>query len=445
MIVFLSILKGVENSWINKLTTLQAPIRLVPNERYYNSPYFQLDATKDENFYQHKTLFEKSRTKNDEDLDIIFELKNTLSQLNLSYDIYEVTAGILKVQLAKITDGRIFESTITQATYLTNTPTHSKSFQKILSPLDEDDLLGLRKFGAPSELIVISKDDRLEFPTPTKGLEPVLLPKNFKEAGVKAGDRVEININQAYSLTGASPVLSGYVCGFYDPGMMSVGTRVAFLREELIEQMISPEQAPSLDPLLKGGFFVYLNEIDKTPKITELLKKNPIMNFFDVIPYYEFAFAKEIMLQFQSDQILFSLIGFVILMIACLNIIAALVLIVQEKKGEIGLLLALGASKKQIQFIFGSLGFLIGLAGFIIGTTLATITLYKLEWIIQKMLFLKGHPAIRALSFDANGSIISLEIIGLALLITPLLAMIAGLIPAKQALKIEPVEILKNG
>jgi len=133
------------------------------------------------------------------------------------------------------------------------------------------------------------------------------------------------------------------------------------------------------------------------------------------------------------------------LLIACLNIIAALILVVQEKKEEIGLMMALGASRRQIQRIFGLLGFFIGLMGFALGASLAFFTLSHLEWLVSKLLFLQGHPVIKVLNIQSGGSAISYQWLLIVCLVTPLLAMIAGLIPAKKALQIEPVEILKNG
>lgn len=446
LIVFLSVLKGVEKSWVLKLTTLQSPIRLVPNQNYYHSAYYVEDSFSEDTGFQHLNLFEKERAQTYcGSTDIIGELKKTLHKHRLSYDIYDVSAGILKINISRLSDGKTYESSLTQASYLTNPPIHSKNFQKIICPLDTEDQQGLKELNPLQLMNVEVRNNTLHIPPVYKGLEPVLLPKNYKDTGVKAGDRLEINLSQSFSLTGSTPSIYGYVCGFYDPGLMSVGTRVAFLRQDVIDRIVIPGQATSLDPLLQGGFFVYLDNISETKKIATALQKEPIMQFFDVVPYYEFIFAKEIMHQFQSDQILFSLIGFVILTIACLNIIAALILIVQEKKQEIGLLLALGASSRQIQRIFGALGFCIGFAGFAIGSLLAILTLSNLEWIVQKLLFLKGHPVVKALNFDPNASMISYEIILYVLLVTPLLAMIAGLIPAKQAAKIEPVDILKNG
>jgi lipoprotein-releasing system permease protein len=445
LIVFLSVLKGVENSWIQKLTTLQGPIRIVPNARYFSSDYFLSSSTTDLLVASSETLFEKYENATLDEKDLVGQVVQTLRQKKLKFDIYEVSAAILHVHLNRFEDQRLHESTITQATYLTNPMENSLNFQKILLPLDETDIKGLKKLNSNSLSAAQIINNQLVFPKPIGHLEPVLLPKNFKDSSCVAGDKIELQPQQALSLMGSQPKIYGYICGFYDPGLMSVGTRLAFLRKEVISQLTCPELAPSLDPLLKGGFFVYTPHLKEVKSLVKDLKKQEAMKYFDVIPYYDFPFAKEIMSQFHADQVLFSLIGFVILIIACLNIIAALILIVQEKKEEIGLLVALGASKGQIQRIFGLLGFFIGLMGFLMGTVFAVITLDRLEWIVSKLLFLQGHPVIKVLSFDTNSSLISFEALSYVMIITPLLALIAGLIPAKKALKIEPIEILKNG
>ena len=54
-------------------------------------------------------------------------------------------------------------------------------------------------------------------------------------------------------------------------------------------------------------------------------------------------------------------IGLVVLLVACCNIISLLILLVNDKKKEIGILQAMGATKKSIALIFGLSGALIGL------------------------------------------------------------------------------------
>lgn len=440
LVVFLSVLKSVEQNWIEKLTTLQAPIRIIPNELYYQSPYFR-----PESLTYSPTLLEKSADPDLDQNDPVAGVLALLKKRRLEYDPYEVCGAVVTVHLSHPQTGSISDSTLTQASYLSNPMIHSKSFQNILIPPDPSDRIEKERLNRRWEHYARLENGRLKFPEPLDGQEPVLLPKNFKDSMVRIGDPVDIHPQHTSSLLGAKQVIKGYVCGFYDPGLLSIGTRVIFLRSQLIDQLSLPEVMSSFDPLLKGGFFVYVARLSQVFSIVGEIKKEPVMRFFDVIPYTEFPFAKEVLHQFKADQLLFSLIGMCILLIACLNIIAALILVVQEKKEEIGLMMALGASRLQIQRIFGLLGFFIGLTGFAFGASLAYMTLANLEWLVSKLLFLQGHPVIKVLNIQSGGSAISYQWLLIVCLITPLLAMIAGLIPAKKALQIQPVEILKNG
>ena len=437
LIVFLSVLKGVEKNWISKVVSLQAPIRLVPNEKYYKSDYYKKDSLSEENSYQTLNLLEKERiipTNSSDELDIIAELKKSLELLQIKYDFYDVSAGIIQISSLKVIDGHWQQSGITQASYLTNPPVNSEEFRKIILKPNQH-----------SYECCKSKDDFFSFFTPIDNLEPILLAKNFKDSGINIGDKVDISLTNSFSISGSGVKIFGYVCGFYDPGMMSIGTRMGFLRKEILERISLPEQISSMDPLLQGGVFLHIENISDVKKIVAKLKTIPSLQYFNIIPYYEFPFAKEILQQFESDQILFSFIGLIILLIACLNIISALILLVQEKRQEIGLMMALGASKNQIQFIFSSIGFIIGLLGFIIGSSLALVTLTNLDKIINYLMFLKGNPVFKILHTESFSKLVSFEILFLTLIITPLLAMISGWIPARKAIKIEPIEILKNG
>ena len=61
-----------------------------------------------------------------------------------------------------------------------------------------------------------------------------------------------------------------------------------------------------------------------------------IEKYWKVETYQEYEFAKDLMQQFQSDKYLFTMIGILILLVACTNIISLLVLLVSDKKKEIG-------------------------------------------------------------------------------------------------------------
>lgn len=59
-----------------------------------------------------------------------------------------------------------------------------------------------------------------------------------------------------------------------------------------------------------------------------------------------------------------------IILVASLNIVSSLLMIVMNRRSEIALLLALGASKNEVKRVF-ALGMLIGGGGMIVGVVLA--------------------------------------------------------------------------
>jgi lipoprotein-releasing system permease protein len=126
-----------------------------------------------------------------------------------------------------------------------------------------------------------------------------------------------------------------------------------------------------------------------------------------------------------------------IICVAAFAIISHLILMVAEKRREIGVLCALGASSRSITLIFMGEGVLIGLVGTTIGTLLGVVIgfvqdryhvvkipgdVYQLSELPMKM-----HPP-------------ELVLIAVAALV---LSFLATLYPSRQAARLRPVEVLR--
>src|SRR5271168_872733 len=59
VLVFLSVTDGIEKKWLDKLTSLHAPLRITPTEAYYASYYYQIDSFSAASQFHSKTLIEK--------------------------------------------------------------------------------------------------------------------------------------------------------------------------------------------------------------------------------------------------------------------------------------------------------------------------------------------------------------------------------------------------
>lgn len=127
-----------------------------------------------------------------------------------------------------------------------------------------------------------------------------------------------------------------------------------------------------------------------------------------------------------------------IILVASLNIISSLLMIVMNRKAEIALLLALGASKGEVKKSFFALGSLIGGSGMIAGIILAFLAM----WIL-------GSFNIIELPADVYGSSklpldLSLIDFSLAVLGAAIIVALSAYYPAKKATQIDVLDALRN-
>ena len=106
---------------------------------------------------------------------------------------------------------------------------------------------------------------------------------------------------------------------------------------------------------------------------------------------------------------------------------------VMERTKEIGILRALGASKKNISQLFNAETFIIGIFSGIIGIGITLLLLIPINNVIQTV------SKIEDLS-----TVLPLESAGVLILISIIITVIGGLIPSRSAAKKDPVEALRT-
>ena len=277
----------------------------------------------------------------------------------------------------------------------------------------------------------------------------ILLPNNFREYNVLIGDSGYFAYGSATPTSMQEQRLTIRISGFYDPGVMAVGARFALGDRSIAHHINESAQSTSLDPMLSNGIQVWFRDLKKTPIIVAELNKNleerGLSPYWKVVPFYKYEFAKDLMSQFQSDRYLFMLIGVIILFVACSNIISLLLLLVNDKKHEIGVLLSLGAKKRSIAFIFGICGVIMGLISCVIGSIAAYFTLYNIDTLVHFLNLLEGQQAFNAVFYGSSlPSTLSKSSLIFILVTTPIVSMLAGLIPAVKACRLKPSAILRS-
>ena len=106
---------------------------------------------------------------------------------------------------------------------------------------------------------------------------------------------------------------------------------------------------------------------------------------------------------------------------------------VMERTKEIGILRALGASKKNISQLFNAETFIIGIFSGIIGIGITLLMLIPINNVIQTVSKIEDLSAV-----------LPLESAGVLILISIIITVIGGLIPSRSAAKKDPVEALRT-
>ncbi len=130
-----------------------------------------------------------------------------------------------------------------------------------------------------------------------------------------------------------------------------------------------------------------------------------------------------------------------IVAVAAFNIVSALVMVVIEKQGEIGILQTLGLSRSGVVKIFITQGMVNGLWGVGLGSICGVLLTYNLNSILAVL----GISVFGA-GYSAQTLPVQLELSNVATIILSALLMsfLATLYPAYQASKTQPAEVLQH-
>ena len=180
---------------------------------------------------------------------------------------------------------------------------------------------------------------------------------------------------------------------------------------------------------------IYPKDFESKDKIKEFIKEyNNKKSEKEKIEYTDY-----VGILMNSVTTIVNVIGYVLIAFVSISLIVSSIMIgiityisVLERTKEIGILRAIGASKKDISRVFNAETFIVGLASGLIGILITCILNIFINIIIKN---------ITGVTVSA-----SLPIIGgiILVIISTLLTMIAGLIPSKLASKKDPVIALRT-
>ncbi|MEG2018760.1 MAG: FtsX-like permease family protein, partial [Clostridium sp.] len=180
---------------------------------------------------------------------------------------------------------------------------------------------------------------------------------------------------------------------------------------------------------------IYPSDFESKEKIADFIAKyNTGKSDDEILRYTDFVALMMSSITTIINAITYILVGFVAisLVVSCIMIGIITYISVLERTKEIGILRAIGASKKDISRVFNAETFIIGLCAGLLGILVTTL----INIPINKIVF-NAFGIETIASLPINASII-------LVVISMVLTVISGLIPSKMAAKKDPVEALRT-
>ena len=254
-------------------------------------------------------------------------------------------------------------------------------------------------------------------------------------------DNPEINI-----FTGREFKDNSDITSMINPSMYS-----SLSQEELIDYVNELEEnnnAAYESNLLKLGSVdlespstinIYPNDFDSKEKISNMIEEYNQDKIDKGLDEEVISYNDLVGMMLSSVTTIVNVISYVLIAFVSISLIVSSIMIgiityisVLERTKEIGILRAMGASKKDISRVFRAETFIVGLIAGLIGIGLTILLNIPINLIIKKMVNISNIA-----SLPIEGGII-------LVIISMILTMIAGLIPSKMASKKDPVVALRT-
>ena len=146
----------------------------------------------------------------------------------------------------------------------------------------------------------------------------------------------------------------------------------------------------------------------------------------------------------QFEKLLISLMLFLIVIVAAILVLSTVIMTVKAKEREIGILMTIGASSRQIVLIFFFQGILVSIIGMIAGLVLGFFLIFNLNNVITFLEFILNKNLLEAYFINYFPYYIDYSQILSICIITLLISIISSIIPSLKAIKLNPIQILRH-
>ncbi len=218
------------------------------------------------------------------------------------------------------------------------------------------------------------------------------------------------------------------VAGVFDTGMYEYNNSLAYVNLHDIQEFMKMGDNVS-------GFSVKVKNFDNAGEIAEKIENKLGFPFWarDWLSMNQNLFSA-----LKLEKAAMFVILTLIIVVASFNVISLITMTVKDKKRDIAIIRAMGASEKLVKNIFIKQGLYIG----IVGTVFGNIIAYAICFVLKHYKLIELPADVYYM--DSIPIKIVPEVFLLVTVCAIVITFISSIIPARQAAKMDPIEALRN-
>lgn len=247
------------------------------------------------------------------------------------------------------------------------------------------------------------------------GAEALLGTELTRDFGISLGDKIRI-----LTATGQADVFT--VAGIFDLGAKDLNERLVFVPLRSAQTLFD----------LAGGISsieIKVRDVFAAQKVAAEVERRS-----GLIADSWTRTSPQLLVALQSQESSKNVMLFFITLTVALGIASVLIVSVVQKSREIGVMRAVGTSRRRILRIFLIQGGLVGFAGSIVGSALGALLA---QFFVRLWRTADGSPM-----FPVE---LDLMLFALPMALATLVGLVAAVVPARRAARLEPAEVIRYG
>ena len=284
--------------------------------------------------------------------------------------------------------------------------------------------------GRTSPMLAKIIGSRSSFQTPGRDRGVAVGKYLATKLGVKRGDAMSVTVAAGTSEGFMPRTATFVVTNVFDTGFYEFDARWLFVDIAEAQELVGAGTAANLIEVK------LVPEADLDRVVGEIERRTD--RRYSVSDWREMNRQLFSMLQIQQ-LVLFIVIGLIVF-VSTFNIVSTLIMTVQEKRKEIGILTSMGAEARTVRRVFIWYGTIVGVVGTATGVILGT----AISWIITYYELVKFPPEIAEVYFVSSIPFVTrLSDLAAISAFSIVVSFLATIIPSMRAARMNPIEALR--